>query len=287
MRSVSCASCGLVGWADAGNCKRCGQPLPAVNRQAPPKAAPPPPPPPRQDYRADYEYAPPRHDYFAAPEKKRNGRAVASLVMGVVGLFTLGLFLIGSVVGMFLGIAAIRKENSEPSVYGGKGFAIAGIVVNVVALLTVVPASVILAVAVPNFYAARRAANEAFAVGTLKALVRAEDTYRATAGAGKFGDINQLAAAGLIDKQLLSGPKHDYVFNVTVSQEGDFNVRATPSGDSSNSRSFCVRSSSLERIYYNNGGQPSSCSGPWLDSSGRPAQPQVITLPAGGPAYGR
>ncbi len=312
MRSVTCVSCGLVGWADSGACKRCGNPLPEVSRQAPRVAQPP-----QQDYNAGYNYNSGHshdsgqnynagHDYNAgynggynyaftpdysdANAKKRKGHAVASLVIGVLGLFTVGIFLIGSIVGTVLGVVAMNKQSKEPSVYGGRGLAIAGVVVNVLALVMVVPVGIIAAIAIPNLLAARRAANEASAISTLRTIVAAEDTYRATAGAGQYADINQLAAAGLIEKQLLSGPKHGYVFNVTLSG-GDFDATATPTDDSPNARSFCVSSANDggDRIHFRRDGLPARRNDPTLDFSGSSRQRIVSGIearsPATAPAY--
>jgi type II secretory pathway pseudopilin PulG len=304
MRSVTCVSCGLVGWADGGACKRCGKPLPEVSRQAPRGAQPP-----QQDYTGynynagqsynagqdynagynagyNYAYTP---DYSDANAKKRKGHAVASLVIGVLGLFTFGIVLIGSIVGTILGIVAMKKQSSAPAVYGGRGLAIAGVVVNILGLVMVVPIGIVAAIAIPNLLASRRAANEASAIRTLRTIAAAEDTYRATAGAGKYADINQLAAAGLIEKQLLSGPKHDYVFNVTVSG-GDFDATATPTADSSNARSFCVSSANGgSGIRFRNDGQPARRNDPMLDFNGSSRQRIVSGIetrsPATAPAY--
>jgi type II secretory pathway pseudopilin PulG len=261
MRSVMCPGCGLVGWAEAGDCKRCGQPLPKFHRQAP-RVAPPPP----QDFGGGYNYAPAPDYYFGEPEKKRTGHAVASLVIGVIGFFTLGILLIGSLVGMLLGIAALKKESSQPQVYGGKGIAVAGIIVNVVALLSIAPVGIVAAIAIPNLLASRRAANEASAIRTLRVITQAEDTYQSTAGAGKFGDINQLAAAGLVEKQLLSGPKHGYAFNVTL-DEDDFNATATPVDENTGTRSFCVSSYDGGELHFRRDGQPARYNDPRLESA--------------------
>jgi len=262
MKSVMCPSCGLVGWAESGDCKRCGQPLPNFHRQAP-RVAPPPP----QDFGSGYNYAPAPDDYyFGAPEKKRTGHAVASLVIGVIGFFTLGILLVGSLVGMLLGIAALKKESSQPQVYGGKGIAVAGIIVNVVALLSIAPVGIVAAIAIPNLLASRRAANEASAIRTLRVIMQAEDTFQSTTGAGKFGDINQLAAAGLVEKQLLSGPKNGYVFNVTL-DEDDFNATATPADENTGRRSFFVSSYDGGGLHFRSDGQPARGNDPRLESA--------------------
>lgn len=269
MRSVSCASCGVVGWADAGNCKRCGRPLPAVNRQPPVNAAPPPP-----DYNAGYNH---NYDHgpgdFGAPEKKRTGYAIASLVIGILGFFTLGILLIGTIIGTSLGIAALKKESSQPAVYGGKGLAIAGIVMNLLAVCMVVPIGIISAVAIPNLLASRKAANEASAIATLRQIGGAEAAYAST-GAGGYGSLTQLFAARMIDENLASGTKNGYVFTVTVNGN-DFEAKATPVSRSHGNRSFYV--SAYGVIRYAPGVRPATASDPPINSNG----PQYDSRPSG------
>ena len=257
MRSVTCASCGLIGWADGEACKRCGRPL-TLNQRAPGVAPPPPP----RDYGAGYNYAP-AQDYFGAPAKKRVGHAVASLVIGIIGFFSFGIFLIGSIVGMTLGIVALKKEGSEPSVYGGRALAVAGIVLNIVALCMIVPLGIVAAIAIPNLLASRKAANEASAIQSLRVIMAAESTYQATEGMGRFGAMNQLSTAGLVDRQLSSGTKNGYVFTITPTGN-DFEARATPLTRTSGNRSFYI--SSTGEIHVAAAGRPAGASDPLLES---------------------
>jgi hypothetical protein len=62
------------------------------------------------------------------PGGQKKGLAIASLAAAVIGFFTLGL---GAVVGLGLGIAALFKASRNPAEYGGRGIAIAGVVVSV------------------------------------------------------------------------------------------------------------------------------------------------------------
>ena len=277
MRSVSCASCGVVGWADAGNCKRCGQPLPAVNRQPPVNAAPPPP-----DYNAGYN-AGYNHNYgpgpgvYGAPEKKRKGYAVASLVIGILGFFTLGILLIGTIIGTSLGIAALKKQGSQPAVYGGKGIAIAGIVVNILAVFMIFPIGIISAIAIPNLLASRRAANEASAIASLRQIGGAEATYYAV-GARSYGSLTQLFGARMIDESLANGTKNGYVFTVTVNGD-NFEATATPVTPSHGSRSFYVSADGV--IHYAPGVRHATESDPPINASGPPYGSQYGSQPRG------
>jgi TonB family protein len=66
------------------------------------------------------------------PQKK--GLAIASLALGIIGLFSAGGLVVGSVLGLGLAAAALSHRSSE-----GRDVAWAGLAANVFALLTVVP----------------------------------------------------------------------------------------------------------------------------------------------------
>jgi hypothetical protein len=268
-----CQSCGFVSWAGGGNCKQCGAPLPADE--------------PRQSAYADqpYGYGAP-HDYYnGAPSKKRKGHAVASLVIGIVGFFTVGILLIGSVVGTSLGIAALRKESGDPSTYGGRGIAIAGIVMNALALFMAFPIGIIAAIAIPNLLAARRAANEASAVNTMRVITVAQDTYRTMSGDDKYGEMNELTEAGLMP-EIPGGRKNGYRFTL-VNNGSDFSVSATP--DRNAGRRTFFYSSSDGRIHMRLDGLPATADDPPLeyyeDSRQRLAPRPELRAPAYAPNY--
>jgi hypothetical protein len=61
----------------------------------------------------------------------RNGFAIASLCLGLVGLATFGLIGVGAIIGIVLGGIAIWRATQAPTEYGGRGIAIAGIILNV------------------------------------------------------------------------------------------------------------------------------------------------------------
>ena len=82
-------------------------------------------------------------------------------------------------------------------------------------LIVVVIIGIIAAIAIPNLLAARRSANEASAIASMRTLNGAQATYKSTNTA--FGSLAQLNGAGLIDS-VLSGAtsaataKSGYVF---------------------------------------------------------------------------
>jgi type II secretory pathway pseudopilin PulG len=276
MRSVTCASCGLVSWADGGNCKRCGKPLP-IN-QALPEASPPPPP---QGYGAGHSYGA-GPDHFGAPPKKRVGHAAASLAIGVIGFFSLGIFLIGSVVGTVLGIVALKRESREPAKYGGKGMAIAGIVLNIVSVVAPFAIAIIAAIAIPNLLASRRAANEASALSSIRKINLAEHSFYSMTGENGYGDLSQLSNL-LNDPELAGGHKHGYHFNVVCSGHS-YVVSATPDPNAGN-RSFFYTSVD-DQIHVRHGRLPATANDPPLEAfydsppARRGSQPELR-----GPAY--
>ena len=63
---------------------------------------------------------------------KTSGLAITSLILGIVGGCTLGLL---SIVGLILGIMAAKKIKASGGTIGGRGLAIAGIIVSILTLI--------------------------------------------------------------------------------------------------------------------------------------------------------
>ena len=70
------------------------------------------------------------------------------------------------------------------------------------AFAIIVFSAIVCALAIPNLLAARRSANEGSAISSLRTIHGGEMTYQATTGAGAYGDLTQLAAAGIVDSVL-------------------------------------------------------------------------------------
>jgi hypothetical protein len=78
-------------------------------------------------------FAPPTADPTADPAaNQRKGLAIASLVLGLIGLLTFGLFGVGAMIGLVLGGLAIWKATKQPAEYGGRGMAVGGLISNAV-----------------------------------------------------------------------------------------------------------------------------------------------------------
>jgi len=200
MKSTKCVECGFVGWSDVEHCKACGAPLGQRSHDLPS---------PTPVYNSSY-------DEPTGEEGPNKGLATASLVLGIIGFFTVGIIGVGAIVGIILAAKALSRIKQDPWQYGGRGMAIAGLVLNIVSLVSVPPTGIIAAIAIPNLLASRRAANEGSAQSSLRTLHAAEATYQATKGAGNFGTLSELAAEGLIDSRLATGTKSGYKFTVEL-----------------------------------------------------------------------
>jgi type IV pilus assembly protein PilA len=85
-------------------------------------------------------------------------------------------------------------------------------------LIVVAIIGIIAAIAIPNLLASKRAANEGSAIASIRTITSAEATYQATTGAGAYGDLAGLNAAGLVDSALSGSsttPKSGYKFVAT------------------------------------------------------------------------
>jgi len=91
-----------------------------------------------------------------------------------------------------------------------------------------------------------RYANEGAAIGAVRTLVTAERMYWTLDGEGNYGNLGDLAAAGMIDEPLSSGTRRGYVFAV-VGQGQGFTVTATPLSNRQGTRSFFADESGVIR----------------------------------------
>lgn len=85
-------------------------------------------------------------------------------------------------------------------------------------LIVIAVIAILAAIAIPNLLASRQSANEASAIGSLRTLNSAEQTYHSRLG--KFGALSDLLAQKLIDPVLASAtsanPKSGYGYTLTV-----------------------------------------------------------------------
>jgi type II secretory pathway pseudopilin PulG len=254
MKSTKCVECGFVGWSDE-TCKACGAPLGQRSHDLPS---------PSPVYSSHYDQSEPQE------EGSKKGLAIAALVLGIIGFFTAGIIFAGAITGIILACIAMSRAKRDPWQYGGHGMAVAALILNIVALVSFVPMGIVAAIAIPNLLASRRAANEGAAQASLRTLASAEITFQSTAGNGKFGTLNELAAAGLIDAKLASGNRSGYHFEVELTTTDlnypGFSVVGVPmTYGSTGIRSFYIDETGVIRAA-NNRGRPSTKMDPPVDS---------------------
>ena len=241
-RSVKCSKCGFVGWADAENCKKCGASLTEPSSAGPSSDVPYQPP-------RDYRYQADDRGGFNGEVKK--GLAICALVIGIINLFTLGILGVGALVGIILSIVALSRIKRNPSRYGGKGLATAGLITSILSVFIIVPVGIIAAIAIPNIMASYRAANEGSAMQGMREISVAESTYQSTHAT--YGTFEQLVAGHLIKGDLATGTRHGYKFTVEMSTSASpspqgFHAVGTPvQYPSSGRRSFFIDESGVIR----------------------------------------
>jgi type IV pilus assembly protein PilA len=257
MNSSKCSECGFVGWSDAEYCKKCGAPAALGSVDS--------------DYQRPGSYGNNQSwDRGASYGEVKKGLAICALVVGIVSFLTLGLLGVGAVLGIILALVAMARTNRNPAKYGGKGMAIAGLVLSISSLVIVVPVGIIAAIAVPNLLAARRTANEGSTLHSLRTISSAEATYYSRYQ--KYGTLDQLGSQGLIDPNLASGTKNGYKFKLEIVMREDpdpvgFEAVGVPiTYPNSGRRSFYIDETGVIRAADNRGVEATRFDSP-LDSN--------------------
>jgi len=80
------------------------------------------------------------------PSAKTSGLAIASLVLGIFGIFTCGLT---AIVGLILGIVGLCAISKRAEQLKGKGLAIAGIVISAISIVMIPFMAILMAILMP------------------------------------------------------------------------------------------------------------------------------------------
>ena len=107
-------------------------------------------------------------------------------------------------------------------------------------LIVVAIIGVIAAIAVPGFLAARRASNEAAAIGDLRTIGSAEATY--ISQERKFGGFTNLTAATMLDVAWSDNCTRDsFVFQTpTIIGDSMFDFTTTPASNVQGTKSYAM-----------------------------------------------
>ncbi len=154
-----------------------------------------------------------------APET--SGLAVGSLISGILFFFFPAAVL--AIVLGHLSRSEIRRSGGRKK---GAGMALAGLIFGYFGVAIIPIVLIVAAIAIPNLLRAKMAANEATAVGSLRAINTAIVSYSSQYGhvPGKLTALAPPAVgpqtenfAGLIDTDLAHGQKSGYVFSYEAS----------------------------------------------------------------------
>jgi type IV pilus assembly protein PilA len=262
--TMFCNKCGSPLSEGANFCRVCGQPNSA-------SAAPPPPIPvgapaseaPTADISVEAAQVTQHIPYQPAPEAPTGGKALGSLISGILGLTIFPI--IASIVAIVLGHIGLSEIKKSAGRLKGEGMAIAGLVMGYLGLAMILLILIIAAIAIPNLLRSRIVANETSVIGAIHTLNMAEVTYFTdnpekgyTCSLSTLGpkEVGPSDAAGLIDGSLASGTRSGY--NISLREcESDisdgpvirYKVVAVPiNHGSTGNRSFCSDESGVVRF---------------------------------------
>lgn len=112
-------------------------------------------------------------------------------------------------------------------------------------LIVVAVIGIVAAIAIPNLFASRRAANESSAVANLRVVTHAEHTFYLTRGDGRYGSAAELRDAGLLDS-VLSGDGA----GATGGQKGGFRYTITPGAGATYTATAAAEAGQAARSFF-------------------------------------
>lgn len=187
---------------------------------------------------------------FPPEEAKTDGKAIASLIFGILGILT-AIILIGILLGIpavilgHLSRSAIKKSMGKLK---GAGMALAGLIMGYISLagILMLPFILIAAIAIPNLLKSRMAANEASAVSSIRTIATASLTYQAEKAIYP-PTLDELRQGNMIDPALASGIKYGYRFTYTSTGDHFFVVAVPVKPGSTGDRNFCAGDDAVVR----------------------------------------
>jgi Tfp pilus assembly protein PilE len=173
------------------------------------------------------------------PFSSRKGLAIASLVLGIISIPTLGLFAVGGITGIILGAVALSKIKNNPQAYGGRSLAIAGIITSAVSLTMIFVFGLLDAIVLPQLQHVLYRGRETATFNSLQTIHAEQAQYKATNG--RFATLRELAEASLIDKRYLDQEiVSSYVYTDSDVSEKTYCVHGTRASNSAATTDFVV-----------------------------------------------
>jgi len=205
-------------------------------------------------------------------EPPTDGKAIASLVLGILSLLCFSIFT--GIPAAILGHMSRKNIRQSMGRLKGDGMALAGLILGYIGIgFFVVLMPIYLAIIIPNLLNARLAANEAAAATTMRTIVTTQETYSitfdhgyapdlATLGQGSGGDCPKGSQqhACLLEGSI-AGPectgnawcsKGAYKYNLQCAETDggickSFLFAAAPLSSSTGRRSYCATEDGIVR----------------------------------------
>src|SRR5215467_5124195 len=248
IQTVFCSTCGTRLRADAAFCSTCGQALQGAG-QVPMSGV---------------------TTGMAYPTTETSGKAIASMILGILSLFFSIIVGIPAIILGHLSLSQVKKSGGRIS---GEGMAMTGLILGYV---SVAVAPLLLMITLPNLTRSRAYANQAAAASNVRTLVAVETMYSTTyPNDGYAPDLATLGPGGqtcageptkknacLIDATLgcINGTsgrwcvRDQYKFSIVGVKEQDskvptdFIITATPVDTRSGRTSYCATSDGIIRF---------------------------------------
>ncbi len=165
---------------------------------------------------------------------KTSGLAIASLVLGIIGLCSI----ITAPIGLIVGIIALTKISGSEGQIGGKGLALAGTITSGIATAMI---PIYAAIAIPNFIRYQLRAKSSEARVSLLSIKTGAEAYHAEHDAYPTGDTGWVPAQPCnpkctVDARLWSGapwtdlefaPSFDHYYQYRYTSDGStFTIEA-------------------------------------------------------------
>jgi hypothetical protein len=169
----------------------------------------------------------------------RKGLAVASLVLGIISIPTLGLLGVGAITALVLGVIALKRIKKEPAIYGSKGMATAGIITSAVSLLLIAGFGMVAAIIAPRVIQGLEGRRETAALESLITIHTKEVQFSVMNS--RFATLKELQEAGLLDQNYAKrAAASGYVLSTSSVSETTFCVHAVRASDSVARRDFVM-----------------------------------------------